>query len=507
MKRAFPPGLLVAAPSSSAGKTVATVALISALRQRGLAVRAAKAGPDFIDTAYLAAASGAPAANLDPWMCGAARRKRDAGLARLRRRLLAFGGKAPDLEVVEGAMGLHDGGPGGAGSAAELASLLDLPVLLLLNVRGMGQSVAALAEGFLRHRPARARPRFLGLICTHSGGTGHEKLLREALGPVVEEEGVPLLGFLPRADAPKLASRHLGLVEAREGLRALDLDGLGRWFAAHCDVPALLGALGIAEAPCAGASPGTGAPPEQAAPSPPSAFFPWRPARPGHPTRRALRIGIARDAAFSFCYADLPALLAELGAEPVFFSPLADAAPPAGCAALYFPGGYPELHAGALAANTAMIGALRALAAQGLPIYGECGGYIYLMRELEAEGHRHHLAGLLPLSCRLESRLVALGYREAEPLPGWLPAVAGKAPIVVRGHEFHYARLTTGLPPACRPLWQVRDASGLTRGPEGCRMGRVAGSWLHLYPEGSRRFWRAWLALAAHSRSVHVRPS
>ena len=486
MKRAFPPGLLVAAPASSAGKTVATLGLIRALRGAGLEVRAAKTGPDFIDTAFLAEASGAPAANLDAGRCAPGRKRRPrklpGGLERLRRRLLSpQDGRKPDIWVVEGAMGLYDGGPDGSGGAAELAALLDLPVLLLLNVRGMGQSVAALAEGFLRHKTRAGRPRFLGLICTQSGGAGHEKLLREALAPVLRKEKLPLLGFLPRADAPKIPSRHLGLVEAAEALAELDLDGLGRWFAAHCDVAGVLRALAVL-------------PPQTASEHsrPPSAdFFPSRRHRPKSP---GPRIGIARDAAFSFCYADLPALLTELGAEPVFFSPLADAAPPEGCAGLYFPGGYPELHAEALAANAPMLAALRELAGRGLSVYGECGGYIYLMRELELDGRHHKLAGLLPLACRMGERLAALGYREATPFPGWLPEE--KTPILVRGHEFHYARLNSPeLPPACAPLWRVTDAAGNLRPPEGCRVGRVAGSWLHLYPEGSRRFWKAWLTL------------
>lgn len=503
MKDALPPGLLVAAPASSAGKTVATLGLIRALRGAGLEVRAAKTGPDFIDAAFLARASGAPAANLDAWMCRPGGRGRPralpAGLGRLRRRLLTGDGtRTPDLWVVEGAMGLYDGGPAGAGGAAQLARLLDVPVLLVLNVRGMGQSVAALAEGFLRHMPAGGRPRFLGLVCTHSGGETHERLLREALAPVLAREKLPLFGFLPRAGAPKIASRHLGLVEAGEALAEVDPDSIGRWFAGHCDVEGILRALGVSR-PQTRPSPASRSIPSS------TAFFPFR-ARAGRAAGRP-RIGIARDAAFSFCYADLPPLLAELGGEPVFFSPLADAAPPVGCAGLYFPGGYPELHAEALAANASMLAALRGLAERGLPMYGECGGYIYLMRKLEVNGRHHALAGLLPVGCHMGERLAALGYREAEPLPGWLPEMPGHFSLLVRGHEFHYARLDHPAPPECAPLWRMADAACEPRGLEGCRLGRVAGSWLHLYPEGSRRFWRAWLALAQAAARPGTSPS
>lgn len=511
MKGAVPPGFLLAGTASGVGKTVTAIGLIRALRDLGLTVRAAKTGPDFIDTAFLAAASGAPAANLDGWMCSPGRQRCPRavphGLDRVRRRLLApQGGNPPDLWVVEGAMGLYDGGHGGMGGAAHLAALLDLPVLLVLDVRGMGQSVAALAEGFLHHTPATGRPRFLGILCTHSGGSSHERLLRAALTPLLREKSLYLAGFLPCADAPRLPSRHLGLVEAREALTGMDLDGIGRWFAAHCDMAGLLRTLGIpmpsrAPAPLPDTATKTGAVDNDATacPAPATVFFPFRRHSAGRP-----RIGIAHDTAFSFCYADLPPLLAELGAEPVFFSPLADAAPPPNCAGLYFPGGYPELHAEALMANTSMLDALRAQAALGVPVYAECGGYIYLMRELEAHGNLYALAGLLPLSCRLDDRLAALGYREATPEPGWLPAASAPSgtPLTVRGHEFHYARLTSvPLPPGCAPLWHIRDSASQERAPEGCRLGLVAGSWLHLYPEGSRRFWKAWLALAQAVRA------
>ncbi len=498
------PGLIVGGTGSNAGKTVTTLALLRALRARGLRVHAAKTGPDFIDTAFHAALTGAPAANLDVWMCRAARpdgksetlRRVPQGLARVFARMRGPGadGRKPDMLLVEGAMGLYDGGAGGAGSTAQLAVLLGLPVLLALTVHGLGQSVAALAEGFLQHRPAwtadAGHPAFVGMICTHVGGEKHKEILRQALAPLTAQTGVPLLGLLPRDGAPRLESRHLGLVEARESLPGLDHESLAAWLETHCDVRALVHQLG---------APQRGLPPSPSrADAPPGRFFAPR-VRNGTTARRP-RLGVAWDAAFSFCYADLPALLREMGAELRFFSPLTDAAPPSGCDGLYFPGGYPELHAAALAANTAMRASLRAFADQGLPVYGECGGYIYLMRALRLDGRDYPMSGLLPLTCLMGGQRAALGYRAARALPGW-PAGSSSGPagtaqaLRARGHEFHYGRLEgTALPPGCAPLWQLRDSKGALLGPEGCRLGSVAGSWLHLYPEGARRFWRAWLA-------------
>ncbi|MDR3358021.1 MAG: cobyrinate a,c-diamide synthase [Desulfovibrio sp.] len=498
------PSLLVASTASGAGKTLTTLALICALRARGINVAAAKSGPDYIDAGFHAAVAGTPVFNLDVWMSRAARpptrcpadRKTvtDAprpsrgrvisgapvGLGRLFSRLRA----ASDMVLVEGAMGLYDGTADGSGlaSSAHLAMLLHLPVLLLLHAGGMGQSAGALAEGFLRHRPAwlahcGKELTFAGLACTHVGGEKHKAVLRAALNEVEAGTGVPLLGLLPREGAPRLASRHLGLVEAREAAPALDHSALADWMEANCDVGALLARIGfIKKRP--GRKRETGA----------------APAGTGK-----IRVGIARDAAFSFCYADLPDLLAEFGARSVFFSPLADAAPPS-CDALYFPGGYPELHARELADNTAMLEALRDMAGRGGSIYGECGGYIYLMRSLCYDGTEYAFGGLLPLACAVGKERAALGYRGVRALAGWPPRTpdagdaAGGGLLWARGHEFHYGRLTeTGLPDACAPIWRMYDSAGADLGFEGCRKGGVAGSWVHLYPEGARRFWKAWL--------------
>ena len=527
------PGLVIGGTGSNSGKTTLTLALLCALHERGLVARAAKTGPDYIDAAFHAALTGQPAANLDTWMCresapspaerplsaGAVFSARlPAGLRRVFDRMSLPGQPlasvttaqpanngifVPDLVVVEGAMGLFDGGHKGAGSTAHLAGLLGLPLLLVLNAGGMGQSVAALAEGFLHHRPAWAKNRpsaFLGMVCTHVGSARHADLLRQSLAPLCKSSGVPLLGLMPRQGAPTLPARHLGLVEAREVLPDLDRHALAQWAESHCTIDMLLqraGAGTLRRPLPAHTTAQASTPPPTAPITPPitlaARFFSPASTGKGHDTR-PLRIGMAWDEAFSFCYADLPALLGELKAEVVAFSPLRDNAPPRHCAGLYFPGGYPELHAGRIAANTSMRSALHALAAQGMPMYGECGGYMYLMHSLRLNGQEYAMSGLLPRSCTLGQNKAALGYRAAQAQADWLPT-AHSRPLWVRGHEFHYAQeQPTPLPAGCSPLWQLHDSQGRFLRADGCRKGSVAGSWLHCYPEGSRRFWRAWLA-------------
>jgi cobyrinic acid a,c-diamide synthase len=491
--------LLVAGTSSGAGKTSTTLALLCALEARGIEAAAAKCGPDYIDAGFLTAMTGRAAPNLDVWMsrvggvrvaasgCGADRERfwrregtLPTGLARLFARLCA----TADMVVAEGAMALYDGADGGVGSAAHLAVLLRLPVLLVISAASLGQSVGALAEGFLCHHPSwlppdGPKPVFAGIVCSHVGREKHRDMLRAALSDVEERLHVPLLGLLPREGAPQLASRHLGLVQAEE--TELDSGALADWFEANCDLDLLLERIGFGPKRSGRAS---------AMEARPASVVRRKPAYRACPAA-GIRVGIARDAAFSFCYADLPDLLVEFGARCVFFSPLADAAPPS-CDALYFPGGYPELHAGALAANTAMLSALRRVAARGTPVYGECGGYMYLMRSLRSSGVEYVMSGLLPLDCEMDGKWAALGYRAVRALPDG----AGRGGLWARGHEFHYGRIV-GMRPlecACSPLWRVYDSRGEDLGEEGCRKGNVSGSWVHLYPEGARAFWKLWLA-------------
>ncbi len=484
------PSLLLAGASSNAGKTVTMAALLCALQARGFAVRPAKTGPDYIDAAWHTALCGAASANLDTWMAAGgppdarplSSRALRARLAGVRERLAEDCGGGEALLLVEGAMGLFDGaaGPdgGGDGSSARLAALCGMPVVLLINVRGMGQSAAALAEGFFRFRPSwlkRRRLKFLGVICTHVGSERHAALLRDAFAPLERRHGVPLLGCLPRAGAPDIASRHLGLVQAQEAAGELDREALGRWLEEHVHLDEMLRRLGL---------PGRIERKE-------GATFAVRPMTRAR--RRGPVVAIARDEAFSFLYADLSPLLRRLGAEVRFFSPLRERLP--ACDGVYLPGGYPELYGAELAANAELRKELRrAVREDALAVHGECGGYLYLMRRLQRrDGTEIPFCDVLPLEAVLRERRVALGYRAACVRPGWLPDTEG-APLWLRGHEFHYAELLTPIAPE-EALWQSYDAAGQCLGPEGCRHGRVSGTWLHAYPQGALAFWRAWLRL------------
>jgi cobyrinic acid a,c-diamide synthase len=426
-------GLVIAAPASGSGKTTVTLALIAALRARGLRVAAAKAGPDHIDPAFHTAAAGRDCLTLDPWAM------RPATLAALAGRVAA----ESDILIVEGAMGLFDGAVGGGGATADLAAAAGWPVVLVIDAKGQGASVAALARGFRDHRDDVALAAVIG---NRVGSAAHGAALREALARI----GMPLLGCLPARDDLRLPSRHLGLVQAREHG---DLDGLiaraAGWAAAHLDLDALLALARPARW-------GAGAPPDLQPPG--------------------QRIALARDDAFAFAYPHLLAAWHAGGAEIVPFSPLAGEGPEAAADAVFLPGGYPELHAGRLATARRFLDGLAAAARRGATIYGECGGYMVLGETLtDAQGATHAMAGLLPLATSFAERRLHLGYREATLIAGgWLGAAGARW----RGHEFHYATVVGE--EADAPAFALSDAAGAPRGLAGCRRGSVLGSFLHL---------------------------
>ncbi len=446
------PTLVIAAPASGSGKTTVTLALLRRLANSGLSVASAKVGPDYIDPCFHAAASGKPCLNLDPWAMPTA----------LLQDLLRQQCAQSDLVVVEGVMGLFDGAADGTGSTADLAARFRLPVILVIDAAAQSQSIAALVEGFARHRSAC---RVAGLILNRVGSPRHENLLRRALAPV----GLPIIGALPRQADLALPGRHLGLVQAGEH-QDLEryLDQAAERLAGRLDL-ALLRAL--ARPPAAPAQTPPATIPADGAGRP-------RPAPLGLPPL-GQRIAVARDQAFAFAYPHLLDGWRRAGAALTFFSPLADQAPDPQADAIYLPGGYPELHGARLAGNRRFLSGLRQAAQQEKLIYGECGGFMTLGRGLiDAEGVHHAMAGLLPLTTSFAQRRRHLGYRKIQVLPKtpWLADATETRHL--RGHEFHYASILQEGDAA--RLFAIRDAEDQSLGEAGLRVGRVMGSYLHL---------------------------
>lgn len=430
----FPPGLLVSAPASGTGKTTVMLGLLRALTEDGLRVQPFKSGPDYIDPAFHRAATGRASFNLDTWAMGA-----DLFGA------IAAQAQGADLCIGEGSMGLYDGvatrGRAGFGSSAETAKAMGWPVILVLDVSGQAQSAAATALGFAQYDQDLP---FAGVILNRVASPRHERLTR--LG--MERAGLPVLGSLPRRGDLALPERHLGLVQAVEHP---DLDAAIAGYAAFLRENVNLDA--IRAAAMQGPAPFGSSP----LPRPP-----------------AQRIALAQDAAFSFTYPHLLKGWRDAGAEVLPFSPLADEAPDPSADLVWLPGGYPELHAGPLAAATTFRAALRRHA-ETRPVHGECGGYMALGAALiDKAGVRHEMAGLLGLVTSYEKRKFHLGYRRAV-LQADMPGHA--AGTAMRGHEFHYSTI---LDQPDAPLANVADANGDPVPETGSRRGNVTGTFFHL---------------------------
>jgi cobyrinic acid a,c-diamide synthase len=430
-------GLIIAAPQSGAGKTTITLALVAALRRRGLKVSAAKAGPDYIDPAFHAAASGSAAVNLDSWAMP------QALLDILATRAV----DCADIFVVEGVMGLFDGAAGSAGrrgATADLAEHFDLPVVLVLDVARQAQSAAAIARGFAAHDPA---VKIAGIILNRTASERHRTLVAGAIGAI----GLSVFGALPRDAALSLPERHLGLVQAAEHAELAALvERLATTAERHLDLDAIVAAA----APLAfQARPGN-----QAGVLPP----------PGQ------RVALAQDRAFSFVYPHVLEAWRSAGAEILPFSPLADEPPPERADSCWLPGGYPELHAPALAVARHFAKSLRHFA-QSRPVHGECGGYMVLGQSLEdGTGRMHAMTGLLGHTTSFAKRKLHLGYRAARLLSD---GVLGPKGARVRGHEFHYASLTAAGDD--EPFAELSDSEGRALGKGGGRRDRVSGTFFH----------------------------
>jgi cobyrinic acid a,c-diamide synthase len=434
-------GLIIAAPHSGAGKTMVTLALLAALTRRGVVVRAAKAGPDYIDPAFHAAVTGSASVNLDSW----------AMSDELLDALAAQAADGADVLVIEGVMGLFDGAvgaPGRRGTTADLAAHFGLPVVLVLDVARQAQSAAAVVRGFAAHDPA---VRIAGIILNRVASERHRAFVADAIAAL----GVPVVGALPRAAALALPERHLGLVQAGEhaDLPAL-IERLAETAERHFDLDAILAHA----APLNIASAARGA---LALPPP------------------GQRIALASDQAFSFVYPHVVDAWRTAGAEVLRFSPLADEPPPARADACWLPGGYPELHAGALAGARTFSAGLRRFA-ETRPVHGECGGYMVLGESLEdANGQQHAMTGLLGHSTSFAKRKLHLGYRTARLLAD---SVVGPRGSLVRGHEFHYASLTSA--GENEPFAVIADSEGNVTEKAGGRRGRVTGTFFHAIAGG-----------------------
>ncbi|MGZ8415781.1 MAG: cobyrinate a,c-diamide synthase [Methyloceanibacter sp.] len=433
------PGLIIAAPKSGAGKTTVTLALLAALRRRSLVVQAAKVGPDYIDPSFHAWATGRQSFNLDSW----------AMPPSLIDALIAENAAYADLLVIEGAMGLFDGVPAAprrTGASADLAARLGLPVLLVIDVAGQSQSAAALLRGFASHDP---EVRIGGVVLNRVGSERHVRLVADAIAAL----NIPVLGAIPRAASVALPERHLGLVQAAEhDDLALRLEQLADLAERHLNLDAIQN---------------MGVPPRLSAtqlqaPVPP----------PG------MRVALAQDAAFSFVYPHVLDGWKRAGAEIVPFSPLNDETPREDCDSCWLPGGYPELHAGRLAAAEGFRSGLAQFAATR-PVHGECGGYMVLGETLEdADGIKHRMAGLLGHSTSFATRKLHLGYRQARLLAD---GPLGEAGALLRGHEFHYAALIA--PGNDEPLVALADSQGEQLGTSGGRRGNVSGTFFHAIAE------------------------
>jgi cobyrinic acid a,c-diamide synthase len=452
--------VVVGGTHSGVGKTTVATGLIAALRQAGHSSAGAKVGPDFIDPGYHSLACGRPPRNLDPWICGP-----DAipGLA-------ARAGAGADVLVVEGVMGLFDGAADGTpSSTADVAKQLDAPVLLVVDASAMSTSVAALVSGYVNHDPG---VRVAGVILNRVGSDGHETLLREALGEV----GVPVLGALRRDDRLVWRDRHLGLVPVAED-RGHVTEALALLAAAVAERVDLDAVVRLAVA----------APPQRVDEVP----LP----RQVVPDGRTVRVAIAAGEAFTFTYTDTVDALRAAGLEPVPFDPARDEQLPEGIAGLLAGGGFPEVHAEALAANTPMLDAVRQHAAQGLPIWAECGGLLWLCHELDGLT----MAGVVPGRGRMTDRLT-LGYREAEARSSSPVAAAGGR---LRGHEFHYSTVESVEPGSMAALKLTSRWGAAT---DGFATPNLLASYLHLHPGGDptpvEHFARACADAAASPVSV-----
>jgi cobyrinic acid a,c-diamide synthase len=454
---------MVAGTASGVGKTTVSLTLMAMLRERGLRVQPFKCGPDFLDTGHHSAICGRASRNLDTWMLD----------DEANRAIFASGSRNADAAIVEGMMGLYDGVAGGGedGSAAQIAKLLALPVVLVMDAGKSARSIAAVVKGFESFDPA---VHFAGIVLNHVGSDRHYRLLETAIRSVTT---TPLLGHLPTDSVIAIPERHLGLHTTEETTSAENrLAAFAQTGRQHLNITPLLDLSW----PDAAAE-------SEAIPAP-------------YPEQVHVRIGVARDKAFSFYYEDNFDLLRENGAEVVDFSPLSDAGLPQNLDCLYLGGGYPELYADVLSRNTTMSTGIRAFVESGKPVYAECGGMIYLGRTLTTlDGRSYAMAGVLPIEFEMTLRLVHFGYVNVEFVEECL---LGDKGTQVRGHSFHCSRAQVNslMPTAYRLKYSLSGRDEM----EGYQYRNVLASYVHLHFRGNPTLTTSLVTAALRARAVEV---
>jgi len=453
------PRLVIGGTGSGVGKTTFTLGLMAAFQRRGLNVQGFKVGPDYIDPTYHTAVTGRASRNLDTWMTS----------CDVMKEIFLRGSAGADLSIIEGVMGYYDGKDplSNQGSTAEVSMELEAPTLLIVNIGAMARSAAAIVKGF--QTLSEGVP-VAGVILNRAGSAGHIELCRQA---IERECGIPVLGGFTRMDGIEIPERHLGLIPAVErGELAPLFRTLADGIEAHLDLDAILALA-------------------QGAPLLPNAsgfLF-------GTPQPSSVKIAVARDAAFNFYYPENLELLEQMGAQLLFFSPLAGETLPQGAQALYIGGGFPEEFAKELAERGDVRASLRAALADGLPTLAECGGYMYLCRSItDRAGAAYEMVGVIPCDVKMQDRLAALGYRDVQGSgEGNFLLPAGEQ---VRGHEFHYSTAT---------VREEHPAAYRTKGlrgekEEGYANGTLVAGYTHLYFPSNKDVARRFVEMAGRRR-------
>ena len=452
------PRIVIAGTHSGAGKTTITTGLMAALTRKGFKVQPYKVGPDYIDPSYHTVATGNPSRNLDTWMVG----------EKTVRETFFRSSKSSDLAIIEGVMGLYDGASGKeeTGSTAQVAKLLKAPVILIVDVKSMARSAAAIVLGFKNLDPDL---NLAGVILNRIGSERHYQLVKDAIEHYID---VPIVGKIYKNSELTMPERHLGLVPMTEtSQREGAFNSLADIIEASLDIDKL---LAIADTAGELAEIGEAFPPTSSKTCPSENVCPDTLAVP-------VQIAYAWDEAFSFYYQDTLDLMKALGAKLVPFSPLKDERLPEGVGGLYIGGGFPELFLPQLAANTKMLDSIRSANTQGMPIYAECGGLMYLCQDiLDFDGQPHQMAGLVPASCQMKKRLVAMGYIKAEALQDNLICPKGD---VIKGHEFHYSDLINLKEDFSWAFTFRKKTTGLEK-VAGFQKGNLLASYLHVNMAG-----------------------